>query len=168
MTLLELNQLFPEQRQRALERCCGSMRWNMLMAQRFPFQNKEELLAAAEEVWFKLLPNDWLEAFTHHPKIGDLNSLRAKFASTRQWAEGEQASVSTASEEVLRALAEGNAAYERKFGYIFIVCATGKSAEEMLAILQARLPNEHATELFLAAVEQSKITRIRLEKLLGA
>lgn len=138
------------------------------MAQRFPFQNKEELLAAAEEVWFKLLPNDWLEAFTHHPKIGDLNSLRAKFASTRQWAEGEQASVSTASEEVLRALAEGNAAYERKFGYIFIVCATGKSAEEMLAILQARLPNEHATELFLAAVEQSKITRIRLEKLLGA
>lgn len=138
------------------------------MAQRFPFQNKEELLAAAEEVWFKLLPNDWLEAFAHHPKIGDLNSLRAKFASTRQWAEGEQASVSTASEEVLRALAEGNAAYERKFGYIFIVCATGKSAEEMLAILQARLPNEHATELFLAAVEQSKITRIRLEKLLGA
>lgn len=138
------------------------------MAQRFPFQNQEELFAAAEEIWFKLLPNDWLEAFAHHPKIGDLNSLRAKFASTRQWAEGEQARVSTASEEVLRALAEGNAQYENKFGYIFIVCATGKSAEEMLTILQSRLSNEHATELYLAAVEQSKITKIRLEKLLSA
>lgn len=138
------------------------------MAQRFPFQNQAELFAAAEEIWFKLLPNDWLEAFAHHPKIGDLNSLRAKFASTRQWAEGEQARVSTASEEVLRALAEGNAQYENKFGYIFIVCATGKSAEEMLTILQSRLSNEHATELYLAAVEQSKITKIRLEKLLSA
>ncbi len=137
------------------------------MAQRFPFQNKEELFVAAEEIWFKLLPNDWLEAFAHHPKIGDMNSLRAKFASTQQWAAGEQAGVRAASDAVLQALAEGNAQYESKFGYIFIVCATGKSAEEMLAILQTRLPNEHATELSLAAVEQSKITRIRLEKLLN-
>jgi 2-oxo-4-hydroxy-4-carboxy-5-ureidoimidazoline decarboxylase len=166
MNLTELNQLSPDQRRRELERCCGSMRWNMLMGQRFPFQNKEELFAAAEEVWFKLLPNDWLEAFAHHPKIGDVDSLRAKFASTRHWAEGEQAGVSTASEEVLRALAEGNAQYENKFGYIFIVCATGKNAEEMLAILQARLPNDHVTELQIAAGEQNKITRIRLEKLL--
>ncbi|NUO80414.1 2-oxo-4-hydroxy-4-carboxy-5-ureidoimidazoline decarboxylase [candidate division KSB1 bacterium] len=136
------------------------------MAQRFPFQTKEELCAAAEEAWFKLLPNDWLEAFAHHPKIGDVDSLRAKFASTRQWAEGEQAGVHEASEAVLLALAEGNAQYENKFGYIFIVCATGKSAAEMLAILQARLLNDHATELQIAAVEQSKITKIRLEKLL--
>lgn len=138
------------------------------MAQRFPFQNEEELFTVAEEIWFKLLPNDWLEAFAHHPKIGDMNSLRAKFANTQQWAASEQAGVNTASEAVLHALAEGNAAYENKFGYIFIVCATGKSAEEMLAILQARLPNDHATELYLAAVEQSRITRIRLEKLLSA
>lgn len=167
MTLSQLNQLAPEQRTSALERCCGSTRWNMFMAQRFPFQNKEELFVAAEEIWFKLLPNDWLEAFAHHPKIGDMNSLRAKFASTQQWAAGEQAGVRAASDAVLQALAEGNAQYESKFGYIFIVCATGKSAEEMLAILQTRLPNEHATELSLAAVEQSKITRIRLEKLLN-
>ncbi len=137
------------------------------MAQRFPFQTKEELFAAAEEIWFKLLPNDWLEAFAHHPKIGDLNSLRAKFASTQQWAAGEQAGVSAASEEVLKALAEGNTQYESKFGYLFIVCATGKSAAEMLAILQSRLPNDHATELQIAAIEQSKITKIRLEKLLS-
>ena len=140
----------------------------MFMVQRFPFQKKEELFAAAEEIWFKLLPNDWLEAFAHHPKIGDVDSLRAKFASTRQWAEGEQAGVNAASEETLQALAEGNAQYESKFGYIFIVCAAGKIAEEMLAILQARMPNDHVTELQIAASEQSKITKIRLEKLLGA
>ena len=166
MTLSALNQLTPEQRQREHERCCGSTRWNMLMAQLFPFQSKEELFAAAEEIWFKLLPNDWLEAFAHHPKIGDVDSLRAKYAGTRQWAKGEQAGVSEASEAVLKALAEGNAHYENKFGYIFIVCATGKSAEEMLAILRARLLNDHAAELQIAASEQSKITKIRLEKLL--
>ncbi len=138
------------------------------MAQRFPFQTKEEVFAAAEEVWFKLLPNDWLEAFAHHPKIGDVESLRAKFASTRQWAEGEQAGVSEASEAVLQALAEGNTEYENKFGYIFIVCATGKTAEEMLAILQSRLLNDHAAELQISAIEQSKITKIRLEKLLNS
>ena len=116
MSLIALNQLSPEQRQRELERCCGATRWNMLMAQRFPFQTKDELFAAAEEIWFKLLPNDWLEAFAHHPKIGDRDALRAKFARTQQWAAGEQAGVNAASEAVLAALAEGNAQYENKFG----------------------------------------------------
>jgi 2-oxo-4-hydroxy-4-carboxy-5-ureidoimidazoline decarboxylase len=109
-----------------------------------------------------------LEAFLHHPKIGSLDALAAKFANTAQWASGEQASVQSASKAVLQALADGNTAYEQKFGYIFIVCATGKSAEEMLALLQARLPNPPKTEIGIAMAEQMKITLIRLEKLLNA
>ena len=108
---------------------------------------------------------DWREAFAHHPKIGDVESLRRKFASTSVWTAGEQSGVVGAEEAVLTALAEGNAAYEARFGYIFIVCATGKSAGEMLEILQTRLLSGPRTELRVAAEEQKKITRLRLEKL---
>ena len=97
-----------------------------------------------------------------------MEALREKFASTSTWAEGEQAAVKQASQETLEALAAGNEDYERKFGYIFIVCATGKTADEMLALLQARLPNTPADEILIAAGEQDKITRLRLEKLLAA
>jgi 2-oxo-4-hydroxy-4-carboxy-5-ureidoimidazoline decarboxylase len=137
------------------------------MLARRPFASVESLYETADKVWIWLYEEDWLEAFTHHPKIGDIDSLRAKFANTKAWAEGEQSGVEAASEEVLQGLAAGNSAYEAKFGYIFIVCATGKSAGEMLAILNSRLPNDPAVELQLAAVEQQKITRIRLEKLLS-
>jgi 2-oxo-4-hydroxy-4-carboxy-5-ureidoimidazoline decarboxylase len=109
---------------------------------------------------------DWREAFTHHPRIGDVSKLREKFASTATWSSQEQKGVSGASEETIQALAQGNRAYEEKFGFIFLVCATGKSAEEMLALLRERMPNDAAAELRIAAGEQAKITRIRLEKLL--
>ena len=110
--------------------------------------------------------SDILEAFSHHPKIGaNIETLRAKFQQTAGWSASEQASVSQASDAVLQALAQGNIDYEAKFGYIFIVCATGKSAAEMLNLLQARLVNTPADEIKLAAAEQAKITRIRLEKL---
>lgn len=166
MTLAYFNNLAQASALAELLRCCGATRWAVAMAQRRPFGSEAELLTAAEEIWQNLAPEDWREAFLHHPKIGDLAGLRAKFASTRQWSEGEQAGVAGAAEEILHALAQGNEAYERKFGFIFIVCATGKSAEEMLALLQQRLPNEPELELKIAAAEQAKITKIRLEKLL--
>ena len=106
-----------------------------------------------------------MEAFSHHPKIGDLSSLEKKFASTKEWASGEQSNVQTAAKETLIKLAEGNDAYLEKFGYIFIICASGKSADEMLSALETRLQNEHKKELYLAANEQNKITHIRLNKL---
>jgi 2-oxo-4-hydroxy-4-carboxy-5-ureidoimidazoline decarboxylase len=169
MTLEELNHLPKTALAEALQKCCGSTAWveNMLAA--FPVSDVETLMDEASTAWNKLTEADWREAFTHHPKIGgDVAALREKFASTSTWAEGEQASVRQASQETLEALAAGNTEYEQKFGYIFIVCATGKSADEMLALLQARLPNKPADEILIAAGEQDKITRIRLKKLLAA
>jgi len=135
------------------------------MTSRRPFTGDIQLYAVADEVWAGLERKDWLEAFAAHPRIGDVDSLRKKFATTSAWCESEQSGTASAAEEVLRRLAEGNRDYEAKFGYIFIVCATGKTAEEMLAILRSRLPNDPETELGLAAAEQAKITRLRLEKL---
>jgi 2-oxo-4-hydroxy-4-carboxy-5-ureidoimidazoline decarboxylase len=110
---------------------------------------------------------DWLEAFAGHPRIGDLESLRSRFGSTAHLAAGEQAGARAASDKVLRALAQGNEEYESRFGHIFIVCATGKSADEMLAILQQRLGNAPAVELEIAAGEQRKITRLRLARMVA-
>ena len=149
----------------AFRRCCGAARWAAQMAARRPFRNAAELVAVAEQVWQALDRADWLEAFAAHPQIGDLASLRAKFATTGAWAAGEQAGVAGAAEAVLQGLADGNAAYEAKFGYIFIVCATGKTAAEMLALLRERLANDPDEELRIAAAEQMKITLLRLEKL---
>lgn len=162
---VHLNTLSEEPARAALERCCGAHRWVEGMLARRPFASGGDLAAASETVWGSLGHDDWLEAFSHHPKIGDVEGLRRKFASTATWAAGEQAGVSAATEDVLARLAAGNEAYERRFGYIFIVCATGKTAGEMLALLEARLGNPPEVELAIAAGEQAKITRIRLEKL---
>ena len=169
MTLKELNQLPESDLADALRKCCGSTTWVDNMLAIFPVADEEILMEGANNAWNKLSEADWREAFTHHPKIGgDAAALREKFASTSTWAEGEQAAVRQASQVALEALTAGNTEYEQKFGYIFIVCATGKSAEEMLALLQARLPNKPEDELKIAVGEQGKITRIRLEKLLAA
>lgn len=149
-----------------LERCCGSSEWVEQMLQFYPFQSPEQLLSLAEQVADQLAEDDWLEAFHHHPQIGDLDALKAKFAATADLAGNEQAGSVNASEATLEALAKGNQAYLEKFGFIFIVCATGKTADEMLALLQERLPHDRDTELRIAAGEQRKITRLRLEKLL--
>jgi 2-oxo-4-hydroxy-4-carboxy-5-ureidoimidazoline decarboxylase len=151
-----------------LWRCCGASRWVEAMTARRPFRDRESLLAEADEVWWGLREPDWREAFAHHPKIGNADALRERFASTRQWAAGEQAGVRSATEETLVALAEGNRAYEERFGFIFIVSATGKAADEMLSLLRARLPNDPRDEIRIAAAEQAKITRVRLEKLLAS
>lgn len=167
MTLLELNALPAEARAAELAKCCGALRWVAALNAQFPFASPEALQQQAADIWDALTEADWREAFTHHPKIGDVASLRKKFGSTAHWAEGEQDAVKQAPTETLDALAEGNAAYEARFDYIFIVCATGKSAAEMLRLLQARLPNAPEQELRVAAAEQAKITRLRLEKLLA-
>ena len=134
------------------------------MLQRRPFGNIEQLLATAREVWFSLDPADWKEAFAAHPRIGDRDSLRSRFPETAHLAAREQAGVDGAPSDVLSALAEGNVAYERRFGYTFIVCASGLTAAQMLEMLQARLTNDPATELLIATEEQAKITALRLAK----
>lgn len=166
MTLHELNILPKQQLREELLKCCGSKAWVERMLPFFPADDLVELLEDAEEQWYRCSPEDWKEAFARHPKIGDTESLKKKFASTAKWASGEQSGINTASQDVLEALAKGNTDYEDKFGYIFIVYATGKSAEEMLEILKARLPNHPGTEMEIAADEQNKITKSRLEKLL--
>lgn len=149
-----------------LLRCCGASKWVLSMMNARPFQSTEALFARSDEAFTGLARTDWREAFAHHPKIGDIESLRSKFASTRAWAGNEQSGTSVASEETLQALAQGNTDYEEKFGFIFIICATGKSADEMLLALQERLSNDAATELINAAEQQKQITNLRLRKLL--
>lgn len=167
MTLHDFNILPKDELVKELTKCCGSSAWVKGMLEFIPADDMVELLEDAESVWYQCSEEDWKEAFAHHPKIGDTESLRKKFATTADWAAGEQSSVSEASEQVIAALAEGNKLYEEKFGYIFIVCATGKSAEEMLGMLQARLRNDPVEEIEVAADEQNKITKLRIEKLLN-
>ncbi len=149
-----------------LTRCCGSHRWVQNMWSAAPFTDKIDVLTTAERIADTLTEEDWLEAFDHHPQIGDLESLKTRFADTASVAAEEQAGSLNAHEDTLIALAQQNQVYLQKFGFIFIVCATGKSAEEMLALLQARLSNDRDTELRIAAGEQRKITQLRLEHLL--
>ncbi|MBO6574391.1 MAG: 2-oxo-4-hydroxy-4-carboxy-5-ureidoimidazoline decarboxylase [Rhodothermales bacterium] len=165
MTVAELDGLPAEQASAALRGCCGASAWVAGMVARRPFDTREALHASSRAVCAGLERADWLEAFAAHPRIGDLESLRSRFAHDR-WAGGEQAGAAGASDAVLRALARRNDDYELRFGYIFIVCATGKSAEEMLRILESRLPNDPEVELRVAAEEQRKITELRLDKLL--
>jgi 2-oxo-4-hydroxy-4-carboxy-5-ureidoimidazoline decarboxylase len=153
----------PDEARRLLTRACGSSRWVDEMLARRPFGSREALLAAATAVWASLDAADWREAFSGHPKIGDRESLRQRFPSTHALSAREQAGVDVASDTVLSALADANQRYESRFGYIFIVCATGKSAEEMLALLNARIGNAPEEEMRIAAGEQAKITRLRLE-----
>jgi 2-oxo-4-hydroxy-4-carboxy-5-ureidoimidazoline decarboxylase len=151
----------------ALTRCCGSSRWVEHMLAARPYGTPEALWAACERADARMTDADQAEAFRHHPRIGDLESLRTRFASTAAWAGREQAGASAASEATLRALAEGNAAYEARFGYLFIVCATGLTGDQMLARLQERLRNDPASEWVIACGEQARIARLRLEKLIA-
>ena len=167
MTLDQFNQLPDDEARTALERCCRARVWVERVCAGRPFRNRAGLFAAAERAADKLRRPDWLEAFAQHPRIGDREALRTKFAASAAWAGEEQQGAAAAPAATLDLLAEGNRAYEEKFGYIFIVCATGKSADEMLDLLRGRLENDPDTELVNAAREQRAITRLRLEKLLG-
>lgn len=150
----------------ALTRCCGARRWVEGMLARRPFRDVATLHAAADAVWSTMTREDILEAFSHHPRIGaNLAALREKFAQTADWSAGEQSGVSAADEATLERLRDGNLAYEARYGHIFIVCASGLSAAQMLAILESRMDNDPAEELRIAAAEQAKITHLRLDKL---
>jgi OHCU decarboxylase len=159
MRLADLNALDDGAAVEAFRRCCGSSRWAAQMSAARPFADVAALSAAAERIGSTLDREDWFEAFAAHPKIG---AGRAGAS----WSEQEQASVALAADETLRRLAEANRAYETRFGYIFIVCATGKTAGEMLTLLERRLRHDAGDELEIAAEEQRKITRLRLTKLL--
>ncbi|MFN8589594.1 MAG: 2-oxo-4-hydroxy-4-carboxy-5-ureidoimidazoline decarboxylase [Candidatus Eisenbacteria bacterium] len=167
MTLAALDAADAATAAAAFERCCGAAAWVRAMLAARPFAGVAALHAAADACAATLAESDWLEAFSHHPRIGDVSALRAKFATTATWAGGEQSGTAAADDATLHALARGNDAYFEKFGFIFIVCATGLTAAEMLARLEARLPNDRATELRNAAAEQLKITHLRLDKLLS-
>lgn len=149
----------------ALTNCCASSVWVDGMLARRPFSNDEAVVEAAYDVGEALTDDDWLEAFAAHPVIGDIASLRQKYAATKELAAGEQSGVAGAHDATLGELAELNREYLRRFGFIFIVFATGKSAEQMLAILRTRIDNCREDELQTAAEEQMKITQLRLKKL---
>ena len=152
-----LNALGEDVARAALARCCATRRWVDAMLARRPFATDAALFAAAEGVWWGLGREDWLEAFAAHPRIGE--------RSHDAWAQREQAGVRQAERTTAIALAQGNRDYERRFGHVFLICATGKGADDMLRALARRLVNDPATELRLAAGEQAKITRLRLERL---
>lgn len=167
MNLSELNKLNVEDLKKHLQTCCGSSNWITQLMQKLPFSDEMSLIKNVEKIWYdRCTQSDWFEAFTHHPKIGDVKSLQEKFAATQHLAGNEQSGVNTATQETIESLARTNADYEAKFGFIFIICATGKSAEEMLRLMEDRLKNSYEEELHIAMGEQHKITIIRLKKLL--
>ncbi len=165
--LQRFNELSEAEAIEEMRRCCGASRWCSEMVSQRPFVDEASLWSAVDGAFAKLTAQDWLEAFAHHPKIGDLQSLKMKYGGNREWSAGEQQGASGADDRTLLALAEGNATYEHQNGFIFIVCATGKSADEMLQILKRRLVNSREIELDNAAIEQQKITRLRLGKWLA-
>jgi len=150
----------------ALFRCCGCAGWARAVSAARPFATAEALRAAAEQEWEKASREDILEAFSHHPRIGDRESLRARFPATHEWSASEQGMAAGADEPTLDELARANREYEARFGHVFIVCAAGKSASEILSMLRDRLTHSPVEELRIAAGEQMKIMRLRLEKLL--
>jgi 2-oxo-4-hydroxy-4-carboxy-5-ureidoimidazoline decarboxylase len=167
MTISAFYQLERQLKRSLLTECCGAQRWVDEMLNLPAPSDVQEMIIKAEEKWKACTDADAREAFTHHPKIGDLDALKKKFAADR-FAANEQGTVQHASDDTLKKLAEANRSYEKKFSYIFIVCATGKSAEQMLELLLNRLENDPQKEIEIAKEEQFKITKLRLQKLFSA
>lgn len=164
MDLHELNRLDPAEARRAFRDCCGADAWVTEMIARRPFGTDDELLETARTIWRALDPSEQEAAFAAHPRIGE--SARGDDGHSR-WSDTEQAAVADSSPETLDHLAECNREYEAIFGRVYLVFATGKSAEELLSLCQSRLANEPETEQRIAAQEQEKITDLRLRKLVG-
>jgi OHCU decarboxylase len=154
-----LNRMSSTEAIAALQRWCGSGQWATAMAALRPFEDVAALLRQGERVWWSLADTDWLEAFAAHPRIGETKPVSA-------WSSGEQQGVAGAPTDVKSELARANTAYAAKLGFRYIVCATGRSAEDMLADILARTDGARATELRTAAEEQAKITRLRIRKLM--
>ena len=166
MDIEHINCLDKNQATQLFIQCCTSQRWIEKMVDDRPYNDFISLRKSADKAWDQMTEKDYLQAFEGHPKIGNVSSLKAKYANTKELASGEQSGASQATDELILALAKNNQAYEEKYGFIFIVCATGKSAEEMLDLLYPRLKNDRHRELEIASEEQRKIFHLRLEKLL--
>lgn len=166
--LARWNALRSEEAAEEILPCCGSKAWAYGMTARRPIQYEAALLAASDQVCKNLSESDWMEAFRSHPRIGVSPSPGSSPARSVAWSGEEQRKVEVASEDVKVALAEGNRAYEQRFNRVFIVCASGKSAPEILEILRGRLRNDERTELHEAAEEQRQIARLRLKKWLSS
>ena len=162
----KLNPMLASKPEEEFLKCCGSKAWAQQMAAA-GHDSLDDLIADADRIWWSLGSQDWLEAFHSHPKIGEQQAAAATAVQAQQWSEAEQAGIRNSAQQTLDDLAKLNHAYEERFGYIFIVCASGKSSEEMLAILRERLQNDPGEELRIAAAEQAKITELRLKKLLA-
>ena len=162
--LARWNEMPPEQAAREILPCCGSKAWAARVASKRPIRDEALLLAMSDEIWAGLGETDWLEAFRSHPRIGESRAEQTVAAQSSAWSEQEQQKAAIADDAMKTALKWGNREYEHKFGRIFIVCATGKSAAEILEILRRRLHNDEATELQQAAEEQRQIMHIRLKK----
>lgn len=163
-SLVDLNQLNKEAAINWFQQTCSASTWCESMEKARPFADVVSLLNTASQIWQSCSTQDYLQAFEAHPMIGDVNSLREKFKSTQAMASHEQSGAQSASEEVLQALHKYNLDYVKKHGFIFIIFATGKSAQDMLNALKARIDNDTETEIQNAAAEQIKITRLRLTK----
>ena len=166
MPFTRFNQLPETQARALLLDCCHCESWADSLVKKRPFSSLSEIQECGAQLFLELGPECWLEAFAGHPRIGDVGSLRARYSSTRTVAQNEQGGMQGASEDTIQKLARLNAEYENKFGFLFIVFATGKSAEQMLGILETRIRNSREEELRNAAAEQNKITKLRMEKLL--
>jgi 2-oxo-4-hydroxy-4-carboxy-5-ureidoimidazoline decarboxylase len=165
--LFHWNLLPPDQAASEILPCCGSRAWAQVLAGERPFQEVAALLAASDRIWSGLSPDDWSEAFASHPRIGTTASVGKSSAPSLAWSAREQSDALTAADSIKLALAEANREYESKFRRIFITCATGKSAAEILENLQRRLNNEEPAEILEAAEQQRQITQLRLRKWLG-
>lgn len=163
--LRRLNAMTPVEAESALHTCCGCRTWAARVAAARPFASISALRAEADRQWAVLGPAEWLEAFSHHPRIGETNLSQPRFAATAAQSAREQSGMAAADDDIRAEFLRLNAEYELRFGHVFLICATGRSADEMLAQLRVRLKNDPATELRIAAAEQLLITHIRLGRL---
>jgi OHCU decarboxylase len=159
-----LNRLSREEAYAELLKCCGSTRWARELAALKPFWDVTQVIILGHRIWTEISEEDWLEAFRAHPKIGETKAAASVSEQERRWSEGEQARAREAADETRAALASANREYEERFGFIFIICASGRTAEEILAALRRRMSNERDAELRVAADEQWNITELRLRK----
>jgi OHCU decarboxylase len=148
----------------AMLTCCGATRWAAAMTAARPIPTPESLYETADRIWSQMQEPDWLEAFACHPRIGDRKPVAHVSTQSASWSKQEQSSTQTAADQTLLRLALLNAQYKEQFGFTYIICATGKSVEEMLAILERRSANDRITELKEAAEQQRQIILIRLSK----
>lgn len=164
--MINLNKIDKDAFIQEIKKCCVSEKWAAEMEKARPFNTIQELKSKASEIWFhNCSQKDWLQAFEGHPQIGNIESLKKKYGTTKKWSSHEQSGMDLADEKIIQELSNLNQKYLEKFGHIFIVCATGKTAEQMLNLIQKRILNSSEQEIQNAIIEQDKITLLRIDKL---